>query len=250
MRGPVGAGRASFATERVAITSGVALVFVVGYFGIGRAVDGARAMELATPIDGWIPFRPGAVFVYASLLPGAFAPAFLIGCPRLFRRVAAAYLSVMLACFALFAILPVTSVGLRPPVPVEPAGFTDWCIALLYGVDPPLNCFPSLHLAIGFLAAVGVATFHPRLALVAAAWFVAVVSSVLVVKQHFLLDAVGGIALAALAHRLWLRSYAPPPRMPAAGISGALGFLSFVAASYALVILLYAEGFSPWPAGA
>jgi membrane-associated phospholipid phosphatase len=89
--------------------------------------------------------------------------------------------------------------------------FSRWAVSTLYAIDPPFNLFPSLHLSIALLAAS--AAWKARRAYGAAALtsLAPVAASICTVKQHFVLDGIGGAALAAVVHAVVLRPYRPEP---------------------------------------
>ncbi|HKH28375.1 MAG TPA: phosphatase PAP2 family protein, partial [Sphingomicrobium sp.] len=75
----------------------------------------------------------------------------------------------------------------------------------LYAVDPQTNLFPSLHVSLGVLAALSISKAAPGWACLATGAVAAVAISVCTVKQHVLIDVVGGLALAGAAHVVILR---------------------------------------------
>ena len=84
-------------------------------------------------------------------------------------------------------------------------GFFAWTLALNYRLDPPLNCFPSLHVAWGFVAALCCHRVHRGVGVAALGWASLIAISTLYTKQHYVLDVVAGIALAVLACLGFLR---------------------------------------------
>ena len=220
--------------ERVALTVGLASFSIVGYFAVGLSRDPARARELATPLDDQIPFVASWAWMYLWAVPAALSPLFLVRSRRLLRRTALAYAVVMAVSLVFFTMMPVTSVRLRVDrATLDVTRPSDWLVALIYTIDPPYNCFPSLHVSITALA--GFAVWKANRALgglaVLAAGLVAI--SVCTIKQHFLLDAIAGLALAAMVRGLILQPYKPlAGEMPAFGWRGTVAFLG-------LVILVY-----------
>jgi hypothetical protein len=188
--------------------TGLVAFFCAGYFAIGLSGDPYQAHSLRTSLDDRIPFIAESVFVYAAVYVAALFPLFVVRCPRLLRRVALAYTIAMGVAFVCFMVFPVTSVHLRPNIGVwQPDRFTVWGLKTLYALDPPMNLFPSLHLAIALLAALS--SWKARVVY----WgipFVAVgaiSASICTVKQHFWVDGAAGIALAGAAYALILRSH-------------------------------------------
>jgi membrane-associated phospholipid phosphatase len=230
--------------ERGAIVALMLLLFAGGYYAAAAAVDPGRARSLATPLDARIPFLPWTLYVYVSTFPGALAPAFFVRCPRLFRRVALAYTAVMGVSFATFVAFPVTAIGLRPdPSSLPLDGLTRWGLAWLYRLDPPLNLFPSMHVAFGVLVAAAAAAARRAWGWLAGSWVVAFAISVCTVKQHYAIDAAAGAALGLAAWALLLRSYRPARHEdPALSGRWAAGFLAGCAGLYAAALALYLAG--------
>ena len=70
---------------------------------------------------------------------------------------------------------------------------------LLYAIDRPLNCFPSLHITLAFLGAWFTAQVRPRWRAALFIWSALIAASILFTRQHSLADLAGGAALAALS---------------------------------------------------
>ncbi len=196
--------------ERVALTVSLVIFFIAGYFGTGISRKPEEARELTTALDAQIPFIARSVWIYLLIFPSALLPLFVVRCRKLFGRTAIAYaiaITISLFCFTFF---PVTSSDLRAdPAMLDLTRASDWAVATLYSIDPPYNLFPSLHLSIAVLAAFSV---WKASRLYGAAAFVTLVFigvSVCTVKQHVVLDAVGGVALGALVSFFVLRPYRP-----------------------------------------
>jgi membrane-associated phospholipid phosphatase len=187
------------AVERAALTAAACAFFTAGYFGVGLNVDPPRARSLGTAVDLRIPFIASSVWVYLSLFPTSLLPLFVVRCPRLFRRTIAAYVLAIAASLAVFAVFPVTSAGLRAdPAALDATRFAPWAVALLYRLDPPYNLFPSLHLSIAILAALSAWKASRPLGTAAFAGVAPIGASICTVKQHFIVDGAGGVALAAI----------------------------------------------------
>jgi membrane-associated phospholipid phosphatase len=182
--------------------------FIAGYFGVGYSTNPAQARELVSSLDKQIPFVALSVWVYLLIFPSALVPLFVVRCPRLFRRTALAYASVIAISLICFAAFPVTSVRLRvAPELLDLAYPSNWAVSVLYSLDPPYNLFPSLHLSIASLAAYSAWKATRLLGVVAFVSVGFIGISVCTVKQHILLDVLGGLALAALAGAVILHPY-------------------------------------------
>jgi membrane-associated phospholipid phosphatase len=221
--------------ERAVLTIGAVTFFVAGYFAVGHHVDPGRARDLGTSLDARIPFIARSVWVYLWVFPASLLPLFLVRCPRLFRRTIVAYCVAIAVSLIVFAAIPVTSIGLRADrAALDVTRFSPWAVSVLYRLDPPYNLFPSLHLSIAALAALS--AWKAR-RLYGAATFVGVAligASICTVKQHFVLDGLGGVALAIVVHTFVLRPYAPSPGIdPAYGWRGPAAYAALLAVVYA-----------------
>lgn len=220
--------------ERLALTVGLVTFFIGGYFGVGRSTNPERARELSSAIDEQIPFVAGSVWVYLLVFPAALIPLFVVRCPRLFRRTALAYASVITISLICFVALPVTSLRLRmAPELLDLTRASDWAVSVVYYLDPPYNLFPSLHLSIAFLAAFSAWKAARSLGVFAFLSLGFIAISVCTVKQHILLDVFGGLGLAALAGAVILRPYRPQEGLdPAYSWRGPALYLVFLILIY------------------
>jgi membrane-associated phospholipid phosphatase len=211
-------------------------LYVAIYFAAGlRPVEGA---SLATPLDRTVPFRPAAVFVYASTYPMVLGPLFLVRDAHLFARTWLGYALCLAVCGVVFVLLPVGSLSLRADLSTVPTStLAGWGIHVLYALDPPRNCFPSLHLALAFTGTLAVGRARRWLGGVGAAWIAALTVSVVLVKQHYVVDALAGLALGWAAHLVlagrWRPADAAAARDAFVGPGGAIGLVAFVAAAFA-----------------
>lgn len=180
----------------------LAVLWGVFYFGAAALSEGRAPRSAALALDALIPCLPALTPLYLLGIVMPVLPAFLLPAERFFATWRA-YAFAIAACALLFALLPVTTEALRAACPVPGRTLP----ALLRSIDPPVNAFPSLHVALAGLAALALRdqAVWGKLAL-AHALLQAMV--VLLVKQHQLLDVVGGVAVAALANQLFIRKKA------------------------------------------
>jgi len=87
-------------------------------------------------------------------------------------------------------------------------GFFAWSLQFIYDSDRPYNCFPSLHVAYAFLAALTCYRIHRGLGIAALVYAALIGISTLYTKQHYVVDVVAGALLAYVAYLVFLRSYA------------------------------------------
>ena len=243
---PVPRSRWAFAAAGVAL-------YLSLYFGVGLR-PAPQARSLTTVLDAQIPFWPRAIWVYATVYPAVLAPVLLVRSPVRFRRIALSLMAVIVICAAAFAFFPVETQSLRSSAAIghEPGSyrsFTAWGIGLLYALDPPRNAFPSLHVALATVIALGVGRSASigraaarRTAWPAQVWLAAVFASVLLVRQHYALDAFAGLALGALVYRLGVGGDAEFETAGAFERRGAIALMLAVLAFYLAVHLVYCVG--------
>ncbi len=223
------------------------------YFAVG--LPERQATDLAIGLDRALPFVPAAIFVYASVFPLAIAPLFLIHEAALFGRTALGYALCIAACGLVFWLWPVGSEGLRASA-VElgaDGGFAVWGVRTFYALDPPRNCFPSLHVALAVTGVLALARVDRRAGLVGGLWLAGLLCAVLLVKQHFVADAAGGIAVGLAGHAVGARRWRDSRRRPDAPASGepritaarVAALAAFVGGVYGVAFVLYAVGVAP-----
>jgi membrane-associated phospholipid phosphatase len=193
--------------ERVGLTLGLVALFAGGYFGLaalsaGSVADAAaeRAAALVrTALDDHVPLLPAGVWLYSTVYTALSIPLFVVRSRSLFRRVSVACSLVLGVCFASFAFFPVNSAALRAEVPIAGTGISAWGLQVVYALDPPWNCFPSLHVAIATVIAVVVTRSVAGSGWLAWSWWFALGLSTLVTRQHYVLDVVAGAVVGGLA---------------------------------------------------
>jgi membrane-associated phospholipid phosphatase len=192
---------------RLMVTATMMAFTFLAYWALNDAL--APRFDLMTPLDAAIPFLPWTLPVYGSFYVLVLAAAWGCGAEEFVGLMAALLLANVL-CYAGFVLLP--SAYPRPELSVL-AG-TRWYepFRSMWGSDKPGNTFPSLHVAITFVLALRLRL--RRAGALWLGWALLVCASTLTVKQHYLADVVGGIAVALAAHALAFRP--PPARTPEA----------------------------------
>ena len=184
----------------------VALFSIVpAYLFIGevfRATPTVYVPELA--LDRMLPLLPAWSLVYGSLLLAPLLPVFVIHQQELVGRTIKAFLMAWLTAYVVFLFYPTIT---SRPESVEGEGFAFAALRRIYDSDTQYNCFPSLHVAQCFLAAFACSRVHRGVGIVAGVWASLVALSTLFTKQHYVLDVLGGIALAYAGHVLALMSF-------------------------------------------
>jgi membrane-associated phospholipid phosphatase len=183
----------------------VALFAIVPvYLFIGDLASGwtVHAPEMA--LDRALPLAPSWAMVYLSLFLAALLPVFVVHQQALIRRVILAYLSVWLVSYAFFLTYPTIAPQHEE---VTGKGFSALALQTIYEADVQYNCFPSLHVAQCFLAALACYCVHRGVGLVTGLWASLVGLSTLYTKQHYVVDVIAGAFLAYAAYLVFLRGY-------------------------------------------
>ncbi len=187
--------------RKAAIAIAAPLLHAAAY-GLANRFPLGPARELPlTALDRLVPFVPETVWIYVSdyLL---LLVAFLVCRDTL--RFAGAFLTVIAVCVLTQWLVPIAFP--RALFPVDPsAGVSAWAVSVLWSLDAPTSCLPSLHVGMAAMAALSVARSPPVRAprattALIAIWAAAVCASTLTVKQHYAVDVAAGLAVAAAVH--------------------------------------------------
>lgn len=187
------------------------LLDILVYFLSNLLLKDVARGTLALPIDGKIPLVPAFIIVYfASYLFWLWG--FLLAARQSSRAFFGFFVRVMvslLVTLGFFCFLPLAIA--RPEAVGD--GFLSDAVRLLYRIDPPHNLFPSLHCFFSWIIYTevrGKKEVPLALRLFFCFFSLAVFLSTLFTRQHYLLDVVGGVALAELSGLLLLT---PLPRL-------------------------------------
>ncbi|HET7696050.1 MAG TPA: phosphatase PAP2 family protein [Vicinamibacterales bacterium] len=216
-----------------AVVSMAPMYFVVSILTRERATH-----QPALALDGVIPLHPAWMLVYGSLYVFVIVlPLLVVRDRALIRRALQGYLLVMALSYAIFLVYPTSA---PRPDAIGDAGFAAWTLRILYSLDPPYNCFPSLHVAYAFVSALACLRVHRGVGAAAVAWAALIGVSTLFTKQHYAADVVAGTAAASLAYVLFLRARPDEPvpehdrrRAPARAL-GAVGVFAIMIAGFAV----------------
>jgi hypothetical protein len=182
----------------------VALLFVIGY-GSANWLAAQRATHLKLFLDAElvIPLLPAMIWVYLSINLLFVLPIFRLDREALHllgRRMIAATVAATLV----FLAMP-TTIGFAR---LDAASDGYAIFQLLYAIDHPFNCVPSLHIAYSTLIVAALAR-NSRWALQAAlaAWLALIMASTVLTHQHHLIDIPAALLLVGLV------SLALPPAL-------------------------------------
>lgn len=174
---------------------------------------------LANPAGRVVAYAATAVYFSHFVFPIAIALALWLVDRRQFLRFTTALMAMCFAAFAIFVLAPTA-----PPWYAESHGAITGVHKIISTTLPsavspyyaalnpnPVAAFPSLHAAFPFLGFLAVReVFSRRAALVVLAWCMAVWFSVVYLGEHYVVDVIAGVALAAFAW--WVLNHAVAPR--------------------------------------
>ncbi len=197
--------------------SGFMWIFFVGYFHLLRnPVRPVTEMPL-TALDHWIAFEPSAMAAYVSLWLYVGIPA---GLMATLRQLIVYGLWIAGLCITGLAVFYFFPTAIPPPqLPANVASYPGF--AILQGVDAAGNACPSLHVATAVFSAIWIERLLRDvgapwpLRSINGVWVLLIVYSTLAIKQHVVLDAVAGVALALLFAVPSLRWFPHALRTPA-----------------------------------
>jgi membrane-associated phospholipid phosphatase len=164
---------------------------------------GPNRIFLQTPLDRALPVVPIFAIPYVSLIPyiGVSLIAFLFFRVRLYRSAALTMIVVWFISYAFYFFLQ--SYIARPQV-IGSDPFSG-LVRSIYASDQPYNDFPSLHTSLSTIIAIHWWRVDRRIGVPAAISTALIVASTVLVKQHYVADLVGGLALAGVTSTLVMR---------------------------------------------
>lgn len=161
----------------------------------------APRYDFSTSLDAAIPFLPWTHAVYTSFFLLLLVAAWQLDA-REYVRMLAAVLVVNAVCYAGFILF--TAHYPRPDVESITSPYWHEEFRWMWSQDKPGNTFPSLHVAITVLGALRLS--KRRGGALWGVWAALICLSTLTVKQHFIVDVLGGLAVACAVHAVVFRS--------------------------------------------
>jgi membrane-associated phospholipid phosphatase len=176
------------------------LALILALYGVWGVVYCAIAIQasemtlhsLATPLDNLIPFNAYFEYLYVLCYVLPFVPLFVIPEKEGINSLLLSFGVITVIAFVVYLVYPVYC--------PRPEYTTDSLAAALVAWEQarewPVNNFPSLHAAYSWLFYLVCRKTNRLVAVMMFAAAVAVSLAALFVKQHFVLDILGGAALA------------------------------------------------------
>ena len=165
--------------------------FVLGYFFCNLFnMDRSSYFDVALPFEADIPFIPffilGYISVYASLIILYAA----IDDYDVFIRAIRFFFILSTVHFILFLLIPVR---IDRPDLAGTTGIMNVLTRYYYLIDNPVNCFPSLHVAYPLGGTLVMWNYKRPYGYVMAIFTAWIAVSVVLVKQHYIMDIAGAV---------------------------------------------------------
>ena len=162
-------------------------------------VDDSLRHYLDTAIDSKIPFVPFFVLFYVLCYPVWLLNWILVGREEktLCYRFCKADLIAKLLCLVCFIVYP--TIIERPSLIVN--DFFTWGLNMIYTIDKPVNCLPSIHIIANWMAlrASFMMKRPPKIwRIICIVMMVFCALSIVLIKQHYLIDIPTGILAAEI----------------------------------------------------
>lgn len=194
--------------RRVVVPAVTLMALVPFYLVIAAVTDDRTLYAPELGLDRIMPMQPAWSVIYLSYLLSPFLPLLMVRQQEHVRRIFLAWLLVWSVGYVCFLVYP--TIAPRTDE-VEGKGFFVWFLQGIYDADPPRNCFPSLHVATAFVAALACGRVHRGVGFAALLWSGLVAASTVFTKQHYVADVIAGVLLAGVAYVVFLRG---GPRLP------------------------------------
>lgn len=170
-------------------------VLNIFYGVLNRPTD--QVYNFAIILDEMIPFVP--LFIVPYLLWYPFITGALVAIAfknkYMYFRTLFALCCGLVISYVFFAFFQ--SIIIRPDISTE-QDWVHWLVKFVYNTDQPYNCFPSIHVLTSYLIIKGTHIFGRPIWLISTLISVLIIISTVLVKQHVVVDIIGGIIVAEL----------------------------------------------------
>ncbi len=183
----------------------IIIYYIAGYFILGHISEGWTTYQPKISLDSLFPLSTSWVVIYGFIYIFALIPIPVITDPAFFRRIVYAYVILLTISYLVYFFYP-TSFA-RELTALHSSHFFDWALGVIWYLDPPRNCFPSLHVSTAFLSAFAVVKLDKKLGWTSIFMAILIAISTLFTRQHYLLDIVGGFGIALLAALFFIFPY-------------------------------------------
>ena len=182
----------------------IILIFLLNaatYFGIQNIVE-HHTFDFLLPIDARIPLVPEFIWIYTSLIPVLIITSVcLVKSKRAFYTMAGGFILATMALDISYILLP----SFYPRETLAITSASTWLLDLTRQIDGSNNTFPSGHVTLSWLLFWSVThtkymSTHHVGKLYYGLWALGISISTLTLKQHYIIDVIGGFLLALMCY--------------------------------------------------
>jgi membrane-associated phospholipid phosphatase len=159
-------------------------------------------IPIAGAVDDRIPYVSWFVISYMAWMLVLYLSFIYLGLTNrsLYWRTILAYNAAVTVSNLIFIAFPTT----MPRPDIQGNDIFDRLVLFIYNHDHPVNCFPSIHCLTTYLLFITMIrhklfSFGRRVLISVFLW--SIIASTVFIKQHALVDMIGGIALAEITYR-------------------------------------------------
>lgn len=156
-------------------------------------------------LDQAIPFIPEMIWFYVSMYFMMVVVFLQIKNIEVLNRAFYAYFYLQISAFIVFFLYPIGYPREQFPLIQEVDAGTKFLVTFIRNSDAPYNCFPSLHVGSSFLCSLILWHEHKLKSGIAFFWTALVTFSTMATKQHYMVDAVGGVIFAFANYYVFFR---------------------------------------------
>src|SRR4030042_6143287 len=171
----------------------VLLLLASAYFALNKPRGPVHILE--TTVDDWIPLIPAFIFPYISLY------ALLALSPWRFWKddIGVFKLAAFIDLALSYLIYVFFQTKIERPV-LTGSDISAAVLRWVYSIDKPFNAFPSLHTSLSALCALLWRKAGSSIWPIILLWAMLIIASTVLVKQHYIVDVFGGVAVAIVSY--------------------------------------------------
>lgn len=171
-------------------------------YGLVALLPHYTSINATTSFDDAIPFIPIFIIFYILLYAAPFPFLSVFSSEKRLARALSGHTIIMIVGMIFFIAVPIEFIK---HVSYDSTIFSS-LTKIIHGADTNFNNFPSLHVACTVYFWLVVLYERKRLGLLLAPFAWGIIFSVLFVKQHLIIDLIGGIALGAIVFTWYISS--------------------------------------------
>jgi len=174
-----------------------ATYFLSGYMLTNHFQLFPPTMLMLFPFENAIPMLSWTVLIYMTDYVYLLSILFILKDEKIDRFF---YSFILLATIHILVFTFYPTVYPRGGWQLPLTSFFDYILHYIRIIDSPYNCFPSAHISICFLGVFFIKRLKKELFPFFLAWAILISISTLTTKQHYFLDIIGGILVAAFSY--------------------------------------------------